>query len=338
MSTHAYPPGCYSLWKVSNGTDLSALCPQVPGLFLQLIWGAIEPQVGSFAWRNKVDPIVGAARRQGKAVVLSLGTGAGQCPTWLMNRVASISLVDTNPNHTTYGQAVACPLPWDDAFLACKALFYQAAGNRYAGDATVVGATGSFCACGTGDDWGVPCATGTYNFGSGPVQLDQVAQWDAVGYSTARMLGAASSCLDSLAAACPQQYIGMAMGWALATAKLDAGMGIGDSTLAQKVIAYGFGAPYGGRFLPQYNRLATSTPAASDAGVTGATAGSRYDLFRTFASLGGRLGWQMAVACGDAATLDACSAIGESYASRFYQLWTADATNPALFPSDSQSR
>jgi hypothetical protein len=326
-----YPAGCYSLWKLMDGSDLSALPPGIVGLFVQTSWRALEPSPGVYKW-GKLDPIMDAADTADLAIVLSLGTGATQCPDWLLNNpsMSTIGFVDTNPNHATYGKVVTAPIPWDAVFLARKTAFYEAAGKRYCTRPHVAGVAGSFCACGTGDDWGVPSAKGEMDFGAGPVAIDQPQQWSDAGYSTAKMLGASRQCLADLDESFPASDISIAMGWAVTGAAADAGQSIGPSTLAHQILDEAATSAYASRFLPQFNRLNTNTPSAHDPAVVHAGAGTRNELFRMFAAAKGQFGWQMGLTCGDEATLAACQVIGSSYPGKFYQLWKPDAVNPAL--------
>ena len=107
--------------------------------------------------------------------------------------------IDTNPHHSTYGQPVTIPVFWDPIFLAKKIAFIQAAAARYASHSSIAVVSCSFANSTTGD-WNIPDAP------------EDIAHWQAAGYTTELMVNAGETIIDATMAAFPNQNVVMPIG------------------------------------------------------------------------------------------------------------------------------
>jgi uncharacterized repeat protein (TIGR03803 family) len=335
---YAYTPGTYASWGVGQSFAGSALDSGTVGIDLHVVWNMIQTGPTTYDWTH-LDSTIQQAEALGLKVCLMLSDGPTNVPAFVMNNasVAKISLRDTNPYHSTYGQVLSGPVFWDPTYLADRVAFIQAVGARYTNNPDVVAVT-----CGAAnwytDDWQVPSYVGPITIHGTNYQLNQVTQWLGRGYTDAAMQSAIQQVMDATATAFPHQSLKMEVG--VTAALLD----VTASALATDAVTYGYNQ-YAGRFFTQLNFLTPQGPLATDP-TLGTDPNSRNYIFYLLAQHPGQVGLQMlASATSDPAdgyrqnglvvapavpvTQNAVS-IGLSYQPLFLEYWTDDCTNPAL--------
>ena len=123
-------------------------------------------------------------------------------PDWLLANypdIQTFTFIDTNPYHPTYGQQLTIPVFWDPIFLAKKIALIQAAGAHFAAHSSIVVVACAF-ANSTTVDWNIPDAP------------EDIANWEAAGYTTELMVNAGETIIDATMAAFPNQNVVMAIG------------------------------------------------------------------------------------------------------------------------------
>ena len=116
-----------------------------------------------------------------------------------LSRYTNLLIYRYNPYHSTYGQAVTIPVFWDPIFLAKKIAFIQAAGAHFAAHSSIAVVACSFANATTGD-WNIPDAP------------EDIANWQAAGYTTELMVNAGETIIDATMAAFPNQNVAMPIG------------------------------------------------------------------------------------------------------------------------------
>ena len=153
--------------------------------------------------------------------------------------VQTFSFIDTNPYHSTYGQELTIPVFWDPIFLAKKIALIQAAGAHFASHSSIEVVACSFANATTGD-WNIPDAP------------EDIANWQAAGYTTELMVNAGETIIDATMAAFPNQNVALPIG---------RGAGDLDPTpdyLSETVVDYAT-TTYG-RFITAKYSLSATTP------------------------------------------------------------------------------
>jgi hypothetical protein len=118
-------------------------------------------------------------------------------PNWVyVAGAVPFNYIDDNPNHSTYGQWVSMPIPWDPVFLSEWTELVTALGAHYAGNPAVkiVAITG-------------PAAGGEMHLGD----KDNSEAWHAVGYSNALLIDAWTVTIEAFRAAFPGQHLTLAV-------------------------------------------------------------------------------------------------------------------------------
>jgi uncharacterized repeat protein (TIGR03803 family) len=335
---YPYTPGTYASWGVGQPFAGAALDPGAVGIDLHVPWNAVQTGATTYDW-SKLDGTIQQAEALGLKVCLMLVDGPTNAPAFVQNdpAVQKISLRDTNPYHSTYGQMLTGPVFWDPTYLADRVAFIQAVGARYANNPDVVAVT-----CGAAnwytDDWQVPVYVGSLTVGGTLYQLNQVSQWLTHGYTDALMQSAIQQVMDATATAFPHQSLKMELGVTAATLDVTA------TALAADTVSYGYGQ-YGGRFFAQVNFLTPQCPLATDPTLS-TDPNSRDYIFYLLAQHPGQVGLQMlgsatddpadgyrqntyVVAPAVPVTQNAVN-VGLSYQPLFLEYWTDDCTNPAL--------
>ena len=175
--------------------------PRVVGLDLGDQWPDIEATQGVYDW-STLDTQLAQAEAHGKKVLLGIVSGGLNVPDWLLANypdIQTFTFIDPNPHHSTYGQPVTIPVFWDPIFLAKKIAFIQAAAARYAAHSSIAVVSCSFANSTTGD-WNIP---------DGP---EDIANWQAAGYTTELMVNAGETIIDATMAAFPNQNVVMPIG------------------------------------------------------------------------------------------------------------------------------
>jgi hypothetical protein len=333
-----YPRGGYAAWSLGNSLTGVKFDPGIVGISLEVPWELVQKGPTSYNW-SLLDARLQEAQAAGLKVALTLEDGPTHAPAFLLNNPAvhQISLLDTNSYHTTYGQTITGPVPWDPTYLADHIAFIKAAGARYAGNPVVV-AVSANAVNWYSDDGNLPTRRGEVTIGSTTYQLNQVAQWLAAGYTEARMEAAIRQVMDATAAAFPHQTLKLAVG--MTAPGLD-----GTSTaLAAYTLNYGY-AKYAGRVVGQVNFLSAVAPVATDP-TLGQDPNTMGYLFHLLEQHGGAIGLRMlgsatdgpnngyrdngGVAAPAATVLQNAVTTGLTYRPMFLEYWANDASNSAL--------
>ncbi len=162
-------------------------------------------------------------------------------PDWLLTDypdIQTFTFIDPNPHHSTYGQPVTIPVYWDPIFLAKKIALIQAAGAHFAAHSSIVVVACSF-ANSTTIDWNIPDAP------------EDIANWQAVGYTTELMVNAGEAIIDATMAAFPNQNVNMSIG------RNTTGLDPTVDYLSETVVDYAT-TTYG-RFITQKDSLSATT-------------------------------------------------------------------------------
>ncbi len=127
-----YPPeGIYSLLgKGIQEVESLLENESVKGISIRIHWEAVEPQEGMFDW-TYLDSLISQAGIAGKGASITIIPGV-HTPEWVYAKGArKFYFIDRNPYHTTYGQELYCPMPWDDIYLTSWKNFIEALAGRY---------------------------------------------------------------------------------------------------------------------------------------------------------------------------------------------------------------
>jgi hypothetical protein len=171
---------------------------RIVGLDLGGLWGDIEGTEGVYDW-SSIDSELAKAEAHGKKVLLGIVSGGINVPDWLLTDypdIQTFTFIDTNPNHSTYGQPLTIPVFWDPFFLAKKIALIQAAGTHFAAHSSIA-VVGCTFANATTADWAIPDSPA------------DIANWRAAGYTTELMVNAGEMTIDATMAAFPNQNVTM---------------------------------------------------------------------------------------------------------------------------------
>ena len=194
------PKGIFSMTVSGpNGfPDLILNNTDIVGLDIGNQWQDIETTEGVYDW-SSIDTQLAQAEAHGKQVVLGIVSGGINVPDWLLTNypdIQTFTFIDTNPYHPTYGQPLTIPVFWDPIFLAKKIALIQAAGAHYASHSSIAVVSCAF-ANATTADWNIPNAP------------EDIANWQAAGYTTELMVNAGQMIIDATMAAFPNQNVVM---------------------------------------------------------------------------------------------------------------------------------
>ncbi len=241
------PQGVFSLSNSGKAANSVVLAnPDVTGISVRYAWKDLEPTEGAFNW-TFLDSEVARAAAAGKQVCLRIGTQSEK-PAWVTTAIQAsggkfFSFVNG-------GITTVIPVFWDPTYLAKKKAMIVALGAHFTNNPAVTLVTASF-ANASSEDWSVPH--------TGP----DIANWFAVGYSTANMLAAGQQILDTTLAAFPNQSVAIAIGGnghTGATGNLDpTATYVAETAVANARVS----GP--GRVFPQINSLSTFNPVAPSA-------------------------------------------------------------------------
>ena len=236
------PKGVFSMpASETNGFPDSILNDsRIVGLDLGGKWADIEGTEGVYDW-SSIDSELAKAEAHGKKVVLAIVSGGINIPDWLLTDypdVQTFTFIDTNPYHSTYGEELTIPVFWDPIFLAKKIALIQAAGVHFAAHSSIAVVACSF-ANATTIDWNIPNAP------------EDIANWEAAGYTTELMVNTGEAIIDATMAAFPNQNVNMSIG--RVTGNLDPTV----DYLSETVVDYAT-TTYG-RFITQKDSLSATT-------------------------------------------------------------------------------
>jgi Beta-galactosidase len=312
------PYGVFSL--TPNGqTVASAILtnPLVVGVSIRGVWPSVEKSEGVYDW-SYLDKQITLAENAGKKVSLGITSGGKNTPLWVFNTgVQTFSFVDNNSYSPTYNQTVTIPVYWDQIFLQKKKDLIAKMGQHFSTNNHIV-LVNAHCANSTTDDWQVPSST------------TDVQNWQAIGYTSDKLVNACKKILDATMAAFPNQVVTMSVG--RSSNKLDPD----PDYVARKVVAYAMTA-YPGRFIVQKNSLSDTTPDPSVMPVLGAW----QIIYDNQPAVAGQMLWFVTndstcrmngkvKPCDPAAVLQEAVGIGAEYGMRYEEIYQKDILNPAL--------
>src|SRR5215467_13069278 len=290
---------------------------RIVGLDIVDDWADVEATEGVYDW-STLDSQLAQAAASGKKVLFGIVSGGINIPDWLLANYPDIQtfrFTDTNPYHSTYGETLTIPVFWDPIFLAKKIALIQAAGAHFASNPNIV-IVGSAFANATTEDWNIPDAP------------EDIANWQAAGYTTDLMVNTGEMIIDATMAAFPNQNITMSIG------RNDTDLDPTEDYLSQTIVDYAT-TTYA-RFITAKYALAANTP---DPQTT--TALYNWQIFfNQCPNVSAQMLWFVSGdttyrmnggVAGDPATvlLNAIN-IGTHYGTQFQEIYEVDLTNSAL--------
>lgn len=212
----------------------------VKGPSLSVEWRTVEPQEGHFQWGSLDEPMAKAAAL-GKEVTLRLLPGIST-PEWVYQKGAKgFAFTDRNPFHgepfykpghrySSFGQTLRIPIPWDEVFLTSWERAVAAFGEHYknATNIAMVHLAG-------------PTRHSTEMIL--PRENEDKVQWQTLGYTPPKLVGAWQRSVDAFARSFPQTPL-----------VLNLSPVIFDDRVLETVVRFGY-ERYGRRFLMQNNIL-----------------------------------------------------------------------------------
>ncbi len=180
----------------------------IDGVVLSVPWSVIEPEEGRFVW-SSIDSILSQAQAYGKKVSLVLGSG-WQTPSWVYSDGAG--QLKFIWDHSNWGPAVcsvvAIPLPWDPIYLAKWSQLVSAAGARYDSDARIASVKVTGVNSKTQETF-LPTSV-NQKISSGAISCtsyDDVADWQAAGYTRLKIETAWQTVMQSFVEAFPDKKL-----------------------------------------------------------------------------------------------------------------------------------
>ena len=184
----AMPHGIYALMKQGETSIPAPILSDssVDGISIRDAWGTLEPSEDTYDFSN-IDSLVAAASAAGKQVSISIMAGF-TTPAWVYADGAQpFSFIWTRPWGATLCSVQNIPVPYDPVFLAKFSTFIAALGQHYGSNPTV----SIFKLNGinyVSEETSLPNSTGGTD--NGCVTNNDVANWQAIGYTRAQMEGA----------------------------------------------------------------------------------------------------------------------------------------------------
>jgi hypothetical protein len=202
--------GIYVLDGVHRNTIDSKVLQSsaVDGVVFNLPWNLGEPLEGTFNWAP-LDGVLAQAAANGKRVSVVLGAG-WQTPSWVYaDGARQFNFVW---DHSNWGPALcnvaAIPIPWDAVYLAKWTAFVAAAGARYDSNPTVASVKVTGLNSKTQEIF-LPTSV-KQRITSGATSCtsyDDVADWQAAGYTRLKVESAWASVIEIFAQAFPDKRL-----------------------------------------------------------------------------------------------------------------------------------
>lgn len=237
------PQGVFSLSPAGVAVRESVLTnPNVDGVSIRQDWRDLEPTEGAHNW-SFLDSEVARAKAAGKPVLLRINTQTAK-PAWVTTAVSqaggSFFTFDNDGVQTTI------PVFWDPTFLAKKKAMIAALGAHFSGNAAIKIVCVSF-ANANSEDWSVPHTP------------SEVSAWQALGYTSEKLLDAGKQIIDTAMVAFPNQFLTLAVA---GNGSLDP-----DANYVARNAVLSARASWPGRLIVQKNSLATFNPPAPGTGT-----------------------------------------------------------------------
>jgi hypothetical protein len=225
------PTGIYSLTPPAKPVnDVILTNPLVSGVSIRWQWQNVEPIEGIYNWAYFDDEIARAANAR-KKVLLRITAGGENTPSWVFDAgVKTVTFVDPQSKEKT-----TIPIYWDPIFLEKKKNLIAAMGKHFAKNPAVVLVSTS-CVNSRTDDWMIPTSP------------KDIQKWQAVGYTSDKLINACLDIIDATMTAFPNQYALMAIG------RSKNGLDPDADYVARHTVDYAM-TSYPGRFIAQKNSL-----------------------------------------------------------------------------------
>ena len=260
--------------------------PGVDGIYVRLVWEAIEPRPGSYDWTT-LDREVARALAAGKK--LSLGVRSGFfAPPWLSQQGVPHGAFFVGPHGGTRGrcETVHIPVPWSPLYQEAYARMIHALAQhlrarRGAYEAVrIVKITGINQRT---DELRLPAARER----PGSCQRDAVTTWQALGYRPSKVIDAWQKLAAAVATAFPDKVLAVNILQANdfppigEDGQLIVPGAPGFLDVKQAILAAGL-RQFSGRFAVQWNGLSALkvAPAVLRAGEQGAIVGWQTNQYR----------------------------------------------------------
>ena len=214
--------------------------PNVDGVTVRLNWADLEPTEGQYDF-SYLDTTLASVNAAGKKALLRIMT-QGAKPTWVTTAVKNAGGLFFS--FTTKGTQTSIPVFWDPTFLAKKTAMIQSLGAHLTNTPGLAIVVASF-ANATSEDWNVPHTS------------TDIAQWQRLGYTSDKLVGAGHTIIDATMAAFPNQFVTLAV--AASGSKLDKPNPDPPYYVATTVIG-DERALWPGRLIVQKNDLSTFIP------------------------------------------------------------------------------
>jgi Beta-galactosidase len=292
--------------------------PDIAGVSLRLPWEVVEPIEGQYDFSYFVTEM-NRIRAAGKKIILRIASGGVSTPRWVFEAgAATFTYVDPTPTSPTYGQLITIPVFWDPIYLAKKKAMIAAMGESLRPQSQEVMLIAASCVQTTSDDWVMP------------MTADDIAQWQAIGYTTAKVVQACVEIVDATMAAFPSQNVLMALG--RGTNQLDP-----NADYVARVVSDYARANYPGRFYAQKNSLSAVTPDPTST----RTLFSWQLLADYWPYIGAQMLWYVSgdttcrmngkvQPCDAATVLTRAVEIGAAYGTKYQEIYQKDILDPAL--------
>jgi hypothetical protein len=193
------PNGVFALGIPGAPTSVAALSnPSVAGISLRLHWSDLEPSEGVYNW-GYLDTEIARAEAAGKKVLLRVGTGGDNIPSWVMTAVRNAggrTFTFTNVLKGTF----TIPVFWDRTFLSKRLAMIAAVGARYSANPSVRAVDAAF-ANAISNDWSVP----HNNVPDPGYSNSEVTRWFEAGYTSGNLINAGKDVIDATLHAFPNQ-------------------------------------------------------------------------------------------------------------------------------------
>jgi PKD repeat protein len=174
----------------------------VSGLAVRVTWNFLEPSEGTYNW-SYLDGVISSAASAGKKVSLSVAAGVST-PNWVYAAGAqAFSFIDSSAPATQ-----TIPVPWDPVFLSEWQTLITQLGARYATNPAVMRVKLTGVNYNTAETMlpistGVSASNGTTTW----TTTNDVADWQAIGYTRAKVEGAWQTIANTFAQAFPSQQL-----------------------------------------------------------------------------------------------------------------------------------
>lgn len=237
------PGGVFCLLPAGKRCADAALAnPSVDGLGIRQDWKDLEPTEGVYNW-DFLDSEVARAAAAGKMVLLRINTQSAK-PDWVTNAVTQAGGAFFTFDKD--GVPTTIPVFWDPTFLAKKKAMIAALGAHFTNNTSIKIVWTSF-ANASSEDWSVPHTQA------------EIAAWQAVGYTSEKLLDAGRQIIEASMTAFPNQYITLAVA---GNGKLDP-----DVNYVARNAVLAARAAWPGRLIVQKNSLGTFNPPAPGTGT-----------------------------------------------------------------------